>query len=494
MADTPRSRHQLVLLSANVRGPRTNIGDLTHSFVLRHRVDIAVVTETWLNSEVELSFARIPGYTHWIRRDRQGRQGGGVAVCLKEGVQAQRLEVETPPTTEAVFLKVILADGTALLLCAMYRPPSSPQPSLTPLHYWWQRCPTLPSPSLPHSPTRATSYKNSPKQGDGVEGSHKPTTGQQQAYAAEGEGHKLQAVPPATGQHCYKLSTGVKSPASTFYQFSTGQLHSSGYELTASHRFRPHPTPTTASPPRHTGNTATARTVDHTSYGNTQPKASSDIYRVTTSKYHLGRRSISTPPNPLPLLRNTQNTENTAAGLRLARSFCGRHRTSRSQHNPDAITVHLGVRLYNQPLDAFPAAAKVFQRDSKAPEKNRRSALPLTFKPGGKLVDFVSELEVKVQEHTHNPPLAAATALQAQSKASLTCRFCKRSGHSENTCYSKRRDSTHSRQGSDRRSGGYRGSHHSSHRNPRPNHQRKTAFCHVHGNCFHDTDSCYAIQ
>lgn len=123
MADTPRTRHQLVLLSANVRGLRTNIGDLTHSFVLRHRVDIAVVTETWLNSEVELSFGRIPGYTHWIRRDRQGRQGGGVAVCLKEGVQAQRLEVETPPTTEAVFLKVILADGTALLLCAMYRPP-----------------------------------------------------------------------------------------------------------------------------------------------------------------------------------------------------------------------------------------------------------------------------------------------------------------------------------------------------------------------------------
>lgn len=75
------------------------------------------------NSEVELSFGRIPGYTHWIRRDQQGRQGGGVAVCLKEGVQAQRLEVETPPTTEAVFLKVILADGTALLLCAMYRPP-----------------------------------------------------------------------------------------------------------------------------------------------------------------------------------------------------------------------------------------------------------------------------------------------------------------------------------------------------------------------------------
>ncbi|XP_050724403.1 uncharacterized protein LOC127002464 [Eriocheir sinensis] len=127
-------------------------------------------------------------------------------------------------------------------------------------------------------------------------------------------------------------------------------------------------------------------------------------------------------------------------------------------------------------------------------EKNRRSALPLAFKPSGKLVDFVSELEVKVQEHPHHQPLAPAAALQAQSKASLTCSFCKQSGHSEHSCFAKRRESTHSRQGSDRRSGAYRGGHHSSHRNPRPNHQRKAAFCHIHGNCFHDSDSCSAIQ
>ena len=122
MTDTSRTRRQLTVLSANVRGLRTNIGDLTHNFILRHQVDIVVVTETWLSSEVEPVFGKIPAYTHWFRRDRQGRQGGGVAVCFKEGVQAQRLEIETLPTTEAVFFKVVLADGTALLLCAMYRP------------------------------------------------------------------------------------------------------------------------------------------------------------------------------------------------------------------------------------------------------------------------------------------------------------------------------------------------------------------------------------
>ncbi|MPC41223.1 hypothetical protein E2C01_034810 [Portunus trituberculatus] len=48
MTESPRSRHQLTVLSANVCGFCTNIGDLTHSFALRHHVDIAVATETWL--------------------------------------------------------------------------------------------------------------------------------------------------------------------------------------------------------------------------------------------------------------------------------------------------------------------------------------------------------------------------------------------------------------------------------------------------------------
>ncbi|KAK4290453.1 hypothetical protein Pmani_036646 [Petrolisthes manimaculis] len=90
---------------------------------LRHRTDIAVVTETWLTSEVESTFGKIPGYTHWIREDRHRRQGGGVAICLKEGLQAHRLDIETPPLTEAVFLRVVMANGTGLLLCAMYRSP-----------------------------------------------------------------------------------------------------------------------------------------------------------------------------------------------------------------------------------------------------------------------------------------------------------------------------------------------------------------------------------
>ena len=44
-------------------------------------------------------------------------------MCLKEGVQAHRLEIETPPLTEAMFLRVVMANGTGLLIFALYRPP-----------------------------------------------------------------------------------------------------------------------------------------------------------------------------------------------------------------------------------------------------------------------------------------------------------------------------------------------------------------------------------
>ena len=129
---TRGARQQLTVLSANVRGLRTNIGDLTHNFVLRHCVDVVVVTETWLDEGVESTFGKIRGYSPWVRRDRQGRPGGGVAVCFREGVQAQTLPLETPPDMESLFFRVVLADGEALLVCAMYRPP---QQGPAPLDY-----------------------------------------------------------------------------------------------------------------------------------------------------------------------------------------------------------------------------------------------------------------------------------------------------------------------------------------------------------------------
>ncbi|KAG0713285.1 hypothetical protein GWK47_016534 [Chionoecetes opilio] len=130
MVRPERPSHTLKIISANVRGLRTNIGDLTHNCVLRHSADVVVVTETWLNNEVEPTFGKIRGYTQWNRRDRPERAGGGVTVCFKEEVQAQHLDVVPPPHMEVMFFRVLLADRSAILLCAMYRPPRQGPASL----------------------------------------------------------------------------------------------------------------------------------------------------------------------------------------------------------------------------------------------------------------------------------------------------------------------------------------------------------------------------
>ncbi len=44
-------------------------------------------------------------------------------MCFREGVQSQTLDVETSQGMEAQFFRVVLVDGGALLMCAVYHPP-----------------------------------------------------------------------------------------------------------------------------------------------------------------------------------------------------------------------------------------------------------------------------------------------------------------------------------------------------------------------------------
>ena len=110
------------ILSANLRGFRTNIGELTHSFVRKHQLDIVVTVETFLDRNCVTTCDRIPGYSHWIRRDRHEGQGGGIAVCHKDSLQMQLLQIQMPDMLEMMFFRIILADRGAALLCVTYRP------------------------------------------------------------------------------------------------------------------------------------------------------------------------------------------------------------------------------------------------------------------------------------------------------------------------------------------------------------------------------------
>ncbi|MPC35797.1 hypothetical protein E2C01_029233 [Portunus trituberculatus] len=78
---------ELTIVLANVRGFHTNIVELTHRAITRKKADIVFVCGT-LNDSIPPSYARVRGYSPWIKKDRSIR-GGGVAFCYKECVNVQ---------------------------------------------------------------------------------------------------------------------------------------------------------------------------------------------------------------------------------------------------------------------------------------------------------------------------------------------------------------------------------------------------------------------
>ena len=117
-----RCRDKLTILSANVRGLQTNIGDLTHSHVLPHNPDVIATVETFLNSSVPANYGQLQDYTTWHRRDRTHGTFGGVAVCFRKSLSVQVVEVDMPEHLELIFFKVWTHNNEAVLLCVCYRP------------------------------------------------------------------------------------------------------------------------------------------------------------------------------------------------------------------------------------------------------------------------------------------------------------------------------------------------------------------------------------
>ena len=91
-----KNRNQLSILSANVRGLQTNIGDLINSHVIPHTPDIVATVETFLNDTIPQNFGQINGYSRWHRRDREQGTFGGVAVCFNKTLSIQQLDVTLP--------------------------------------------------------------------------------------------------------------------------------------------------------------------------------------------------------------------------------------------------------------------------------------------------------------------------------------------------------------------------------------------------------------
>ena len=112
----------LTIISANVRGLLTNIGDLTHSFVIPHNTDIVATVETFFNDNVPPNYGRIKGYSNWHRKDRVGQEKGGIAVCFRNSLPVQPVVVNIPDHLELSFFKIWINQQDSILLCTCYRP------------------------------------------------------------------------------------------------------------------------------------------------------------------------------------------------------------------------------------------------------------------------------------------------------------------------------------------------------------------------------------
>lgn len=116
---------EIRIVSANLRGFHTNIGECTHNMIIKNRVDAVFVCETFLDDKVPVNYARVRGYSSWLQRDRS-TQGGGVAFCYKETLNVRMIEPPEPGSRELELLALKITDnnGKGLLCVGCYRPPS----------------------------------------------------------------------------------------------------------------------------------------------------------------------------------------------------------------------------------------------------------------------------------------------------------------------------------------------------------------------------------
>lgn len=100
------NREHFSIISANVRGLQTNIGDLIRSQVIPHSPDVVATIEAFLNETISNNYGLIQGYTRWYRRDRLRGSFGGIAVCFRKNFLVQPLEVTLPNHLEIMFFKI----------------------------------------------------------------------------------------------------------------------------------------------------------------------------------------------------------------------------------------------------------------------------------------------------------------------------------------------------------------------------------------------------
>ena len=121
-----RKMHEcgLKIISLNIRGLRSNIGELTQ-LCCSKKPDIVVVVETFLDSSVSErdECIWIPGYNIACRKDRNAN-GGGILIYSLEGLVIHHIGSNVPSHLEVIWFTTTF-NHENILFAAIYRPPNS---------------------------------------------------------------------------------------------------------------------------------------------------------------------------------------------------------------------------------------------------------------------------------------------------------------------------------------------------------------------------------
>ena len=103
----------------------------------KEHVDIGVFTESWFSSSLHNDQTSVPGYM-LFSKNRDDCRGGGVAVYVKESLNAEPLNVIVPPELEIVWIKIKNHRQprglSQIILCGIYIITDSPHQGLLEQH------------------------------------------------------------------------------------------------------------------------------------------------------------------------------------------------------------------------------------------------------------------------------------------------------------------------------------------------------------------------
>ena len=120
-------RSCLTILQLNIRGAiskRDRLLDLFKDIRNDHRIDVALLVETWLNKHNTKRFM-IPGYQYYGFH-RKNKKGGGVGVLISQDLECRTRKDLSLNVEEFESITVeIKTHSDSYLVCSVYRPPNS---------------------------------------------------------------------------------------------------------------------------------------------------------------------------------------------------------------------------------------------------------------------------------------------------------------------------------------------------------------------------------